>query len=83
MPMKRVFSGGPGGKNLPAACPIPKLGRPPGETNVNPLQYSCPENSMDREAWWATVCGGLKELDMVERLTLYAHQEEVKKDLNV
>ena len=38
---------------------------------------------MDREAWQATVCGGLKELDMVERLTLYAHQEEIKKDLNV
>ena len=26
-----------------------------GEGNGNPLQYSCPENPMDREAWWATV----------------------------
>ena len=26
-----------------------------GEGNGNPLQYSCLENSMDREAWWATV----------------------------
>ena len=25
--------------------------------NGNPLQYSCLENSMDRVAWWATVCG--------------------------
>ena len=23
----------------------------------NPLQYSCLENSMDREAWWAIVHG--------------------------
>ena len=27
------------------------LGRPPGGRNGNPLQYSCLENSMDREAW--------------------------------
>ena len=25
------------------------------EGQGNPLQYSCLENSMDREAWWATV----------------------------
>ena len=25
--------------------------------NVNPLQYFCLENSMDRGAWWATVHG--------------------------
>ena len=30
---------------------IPVLGRSPGEGNGNPLQYSCLENSMDREAW--------------------------------
>ena len=28
-----------------------------GEGNGNPLQYSCLENSMDGEAWWATVHG--------------------------
>ena len=33
---------------------IPELGRSPGAGNGNPLQYSCLENSMDREAWWAT-----------------------------
>ena len=33
---------------------IPGLGRSPGEGNGNPLQYSCLENSMDGEAWWAT-----------------------------
>ena len=26
-----------------------------GRGNDNPLQYSCLENPMDREAWWATV----------------------------
>ena len=29
----------------------------PGEGNGNPLQYSCLENSTDREAWQATVHG--------------------------
>jgi len=33
------------------------LGRSPGEENGNPLQYSCLEKSMDREAWWTTVHG--------------------------
>ena len=32
-------------------------GRSPGEWNGNPLQYSCLENPMDREAWQATVHG--------------------------
>ena len=31
-----------------------------GEGNGNPLQCSCLENSMDTEAWWATVCGFAK-----------------------
>ena len=31
--------------------------RSPGGGHGNPLQYSCLENSMDREAWWATVHG--------------------------
>ena len=34
---------------------IPGLGRSPGEGNANPLQCSCLENPMDREAWGATV----------------------------
>ena len=33
---------------------IPELGRSPGVGNGNPLQYSCLENSMNREP------GGLK-----------------------
>ena len=34
---------------------IPGSGRSPGEENPNPLQYSCLENPMDREAWQTTV----------------------------
>ena len=30
---------------------IPGLGRSSGEGNGNPLQYSCLESPMDREAW--------------------------------
>ena len=36
---------------------IPVSGRFPGELIGNPLQYSCLENPMEREAWQATVHG--------------------------
>ena len=39
---------------------IPWLGISSGEGNGNPLQYSCLENDMDREAWWAIVHGVTK-----------------------
>ena len=42
---------------------IPGLGRSPGEGNVNPRQYSCLENTMDREAWKALISGVAKESD--------------------
>ena len=44
---------------------IPGSGRPPGERNGNPLQYSCLENPMDRGAWGATV-RAVPELDTTE-----------------
>ena len=40
-------------------------GRPPRAANGNPLQYSCLKNSMDREAWRATVREAA-ELDTTE-----------------
>ena len=46
---------------------IPGLDKSPGEGNGYPLQYSCMENSMDRESWWATVHGITRELDMTEQ----------------
>ena len=49
------------GKNLPGDAGdlglIPGLGRSPGGGNGNPLQYSCLENAMGREACRATVHG--------------------------
>ena len=39
---------------------VPGSGRPPGEGNGYPLQYTCLENSMDRGAWYATVHGVAK-----------------------
>ena len=39
---------------------IPGMGRSPGGEYGNPLQYSCLENPMNREAWWATVHGVTK-----------------------
>ena len=33
------------------------------EGNGNPLQYSCLENPMDREAWWATAHGGSQRVE--------------------
>ena len=41
---------------------IPGSGRSPGEGNVNPLQYSCLENFMDKGSWPAVVCGVAKSL---------------------
>ena len=45
---------------------IPGSGRSSGEGNGNTLQYSCLENSMDRDAWGTPGPWGLKESDMTE-----------------
>ena len=58
--LNRGFSDGSDSKG--SACnagdpdSIPGSGRSPRE-NVNSLQYSCLENSMDRRAWWVIVRG--------------------------
>ena len=44
---------------------IPGSGRSPGGGHGNPLQYSCRENPMDREAPWTTV-HRVTESDMTE-----------------
>ena len=58
----RGLPGGTVVKNLPDSVGdtrdldlIPRSGRSLGVENDNPLQCSCLENSMDREAWWVTV----------------------------
>ena len=56
-------------KDLPASAGdgrdvglIPGSERSPGEGSGNPLQYSCPENPMDRGAQWITLHGITKSL---------------------
>ena len=44
---------------------IPRSGKSPGEGKVNPLQYFCLENSMDRGSWQTTAHGIAKESDMI------------------
>ena len=70
--LKMGFPAGSVVKNLPANIRdkglIPGSGRSLGEVNGNSLQYSCLGNPMDREAWWATVHGVAKELDMTSGL---------------
>ena len=60
----RRVPGGSAVKNPPAnagdAGSIPGLERFPGEGSGNPLQYSCLETLMDREAWQVTVHGVAK-----------------------
>ena len=64
LPTLVAFPGGSVVKNLPAkagdAGSIPGSGRYPGERNINPLQFSCLENPVERGAWWVTVCGVAK-----------------------
>ena len=79
------FPGGSDGKesacNMGNPGSIPGLGRSPGEGNGYTLQYSYLENSMDREAWQATIHEvpkgyspwGRKELNTTEQLTLSLH----------
>ena len=49
---------------------IPGSGRSLGERNGYPLQYSSPENAMDRGAWW-TAIPEVTESDTTERRTLF------------
>ena len=76
IPPRRLL-GFPGGSDTKeSACSAGDLGSIPGsgrssrERNGHPLQYSCLENSMDGEAWWAAVHRVTKELDTTERPTL-------------
>ena len=69
------FPGGANGKeptcqyrDVRDTVSIPVLGRSPGVGNGNPLQYSCLENPMDREAWWATVCRVTKNWTWLKQL---------------
>ena len=48
-------------------------GRSPGGGHGNPLQYSCLENPMDREAWWAIVHRVAKSRTQLKQFNTYTH----------
>ena len=50
---------------------IPGLGRSPGEGNSSPLQYSCLENPMNREAWQAAGHGVTKSRTRLSNFTFF------------
>ena len=64
-------------KNPPASAgdagSVLVSGRSPGGGNGSPLQYSCLENPMDREAWWATVHGVTKSRTLLKRLSTHVN----------
>ena len=71
-----MFAGLPwwlGGTEFACQCrdvdSVPGSGRPPGEGNDNPLQYSCLEDSMDGGAQRAAD-HGIAESDTTERPAL-------------
>ena len=51
---------------------VPGLGRSTGGRHLNPIQYSCLENSMDRGAWWSTVHRVAKNHIGLKQLSMYA-----------
>ena len=78
----RGFPGGSVIKNPPVSAgdksSIPGSERSPGGGNDNPLQYSCLENPMDREAWQATVHGGWGAGHKRVELNLVTKQQQQK-----
>ena len=46
-------------------------GKSPGEGNDNPLQYSCLENPMGKEAWQSTVHGVTNSQTQLKWLSMY------------
>ena len=52
-------------------------GRPPGGGHGNPLQYSCLENPMNREAWRAIVHRVAKSHTQLKQLSMHANSKLV------
>ena len=67
-----------GGKESTCQCRkhgfYPGSERSPGGGHGNPLQYSCPENPMDRGAWQAT---GSMVSESQTRLSTHVHMQNV------
>ena len=52
-----------------------------GEGNGTPLQYSCLENPMDREAWWAAVHGVDKSQTRLSDFTFTFYFHALEKEM--
>ena len=52
-----------------------------GEDNGTPLQYSCLENPMDGEAWWAAVHGVAEGRTWLSDFTLTFHFHALEKEM--
>ena len=52
-----------------------------GEGNGTPLQYSCLENPMDREAWWAAVHGVAKSRTRLSNFTFIFPFHALEKEM--
>ena len=71
------FPGGTNGKEPTCQCRRHNKrhgfgsGRSPGGGHGNPLQYSCLENSMDREAWQALVHRVTKNQTQLKQLSMH------------
>ena len=57
-------------EDIRGVASVPGSGRPPGEGNRNPPQYSCLENPMDRGAWRGTVYE-VAESDTTQQLSTH------------
>ena len=91
----RGFPGGISGnllpKNLPASVRdlrdtmslIPGWGRSPGGEHGNPLKYSCLENPIDREVWWATVHRITQSWTWLKWLSTHTYTQEVTENNKV
>ena len=75
-PYVKGFAGGSDGKesayNAEHPALIPGSGKSSGEGKGNPLQYSCPEKSMDGGAWQATGHGATKEFTHIYMIECYS-----------
>ena len=74
-----IFPGGASGKELASQCRRhnrhqfdPWVGKSSWGGHGNPLQYSCLENPMDREAWWATVHKAANSQTRLKWLSMHA-----------
>ena len=52
-----------------------------GEGNGTPLQYSCLETPIDREAWWAAVHGVVKCEKRLRDFTFTFHFHALEKEM--